>query len=160
MVGRRHWEERNRLQWSRERLAALLAPLPVTNLDAALGTASIVQLKNMTGEVVRAQLALLGLRLAARCALWPIIIVRVQAYQTMRKGNKKFAVFDLHVTLSWEGRWHDGDILVRCAHQHVLILGQSASSAQHHQEWFRPLTSILLMAGERGRTCEGILLRE
>ncbi len=36
----------------------------------------------------------------------------VQAYQTMRKGNKKFAVFDLHVTLAWEGHWVDGDVKV------------------------------------------------
>ncbi len=28
-----------------------------------------------------------------------------QAYQTMRKGNKVFAVFDLTVTLDWKGRW-------------------------------------------------------
>ena len=37
----------------------------------------------------------------------------LQAYQTMRKGNKKFAVFDLQVTLAWEGRWVDGDVQVR-----------------------------------------------
>ena len=36
----------------------------------------------------------------------------VQAYQTMRKGNKKFAVFDLQMTLAWEGRWVDGDVQV------------------------------------------------
>ena len=32
----RHWEERNRVQWSRERLAALLTPMPATGLDVAL----------------------------------------------------------------------------------------------------------------------------
>ncbi len=30
----------------------------------------------------------------------------------MRKGNKKFAVFDLQVTLAWEGSWVDGDVKV------------------------------------------------
>ena len=36
----------------------------------------------------------------------------MQAYWTMRKGNKKFAVFDLSVTLAWEGRWLAGDVKV------------------------------------------------
>ena len=48
---RRHWEERNRVQWSRDRLTALLTPMTATGLDAALGTATITQLKNLTGEV-------------------------------------------------------------------------------------------------------------
>ncbi len=39
------------MQWSRERLTALLTPLPATGLDAALGTATITQLKSLTGEV-------------------------------------------------------------------------------------------------------------
>ena len=37
----------------------------------------------------------------------------VQAYQTMRKGNRKFAVFDLSLTLEWEGHWLEGDRRVR-----------------------------------------------
>ena len=37
----------------------------------------------------------------------------MQAYQTMRKGNKKFAVFDLTVKLAWEGHWLEGDVKVR-----------------------------------------------
>lgn len=36
-----------------------------------------------------------------------------QAYQTMRKGNKKFAAFDLSLTLAWEGHWLEGDVRVR-----------------------------------------------
>ncbi len=39
------------MQWSRERLTALLTPLPAAGLDAALGTATITQLKSLTGEV-------------------------------------------------------------------------------------------------------------
>ena len=39
------------MQWSRDRLTALLTPLPATGLDAALGTATITQLKSLTGEV-------------------------------------------------------------------------------------------------------------
>ena len=53
------------MQWSRDRLAALLTPLPATNLDAALGTASIIQLKSMTGEVLCAHGALIALHVAA-----------------------------------------------------------------------------------------------
>ena len=41
------------MQWSRERLTALLTPLSATGLDAALGTATITQLKSLTGEVWR-----------------------------------------------------------------------------------------------------------
>ena len=50
--------------------------------------------------------------------------LRVQAYQTMRKGNKKFAVFDLHIILAWEGQWHDGDIKVCCSRYNVLLPGR------------------------------------
>lgn len=32
-----------------------------------------------------------------------------QAYQTLRKGNKVFAVYDLTVTLEWSGRWQETD---------------------------------------------------
>ena len=38
------------MQWSRERLTALLTPLSATGLDAA-GSATITQLKSLTGEV-------------------------------------------------------------------------------------------------------------
>lgn len=31
----------------------------------------------------------------------------------MRKGNKKFAAFDLSLTLAWEGHWLEGDVRVR-----------------------------------------------
>ena len=37
----------------------------------------------------------------------------VQAYQTMRKGNKKFTGFDLSLTLEWEGAWLEGGLRVR-----------------------------------------------
>ena len=39
------------MAWTKDRLAALLAPMPVTALDAAQGTASITALKEVTGEV-------------------------------------------------------------------------------------------------------------
>lgn len=39
------------MTWSKERLAELLAPIPATSLDAALGTASITAIKEVTGEV-------------------------------------------------------------------------------------------------------------
>lgn len=37
---------------------------------------------------------------AVVCLAWWL-----QAYQTLRKGNKKFAVYDLYVTLEWNGTW-------------------------------------------------------
>lgn len=31
--------------------------------------------------------------------------VELQAFLTKRKGGKKFAVFDLTISLKWEGKW-------------------------------------------------------
>ena len=45
-----HWEEKNLMGWSRKRLEALLAGLPA-GLDATLGHAKIVGVKELTGEV-------------------------------------------------------------------------------------------------------------
>ena len=48
----RHWEERNRVSWSQQRLQELLGSgLPPAQLDAALGSAEISSLKSCTGEV-------------------------------------------------------------------------------------------------------------
>lgn len=33
----------------------------------------------------------------------------LQAYQTLRKGNKTFSVYDLTVTLEWTGCWKETD---------------------------------------------------
>ncbi|GAB4814722.1 hypothetical protein N2152v2_001768 [Parachlorella kessleri] len=71
-----HWEEKNRLEWSRQRLAELLEGL-AADIDRSIGEARVTQLKSLTGE----------------------------ALLTKRKGNKKFAVFDLKLTLAWEGKW-------------------------------------------------------
>mmetsp|Transcript_2447 Transcript_2447/g.7339 ORF Transcript_2447/g.7339 Transcript_2447/m.7339 type:complete len:165 (+) Transcript_2447:352-846(+) len=81
-----HWEERNRVAWSKQRLGELLAahslgPAPV---DPALGSASVTSV-SCSGE----------------------------AYQTLRKGNKKFAVYDLTVTLEWKGKWEESGAEVK-----------------------------------------------
>lgn len=39
------------MAWTKERLAELLAPLPASELDAALGSAAITLVKEVTGEV-------------------------------------------------------------------------------------------------------------
>lgn len=39
------------MAWTKERLGELLAPLPAAFLDAALGSAGITLLKEVTGEV-------------------------------------------------------------------------------------------------------------
>jgi hypothetical protein len=48
----RHWEEKNRVSWSKDRLTELLGngvgPAPI---DPAVGTAGITKLKDCTGEV-------------------------------------------------------------------------------------------------------------
>ena len=45
-----HWQEHNRLSWSRQRLAELCTGLPA-KLDNSLGQAKITGLKEATGEV-------------------------------------------------------------------------------------------------------------
>ena len=39
------------MAWTKDRLGTLLAPLPAADLDAALGSASITLVKEVTGEV-------------------------------------------------------------------------------------------------------------
>ena len=68
-----HWQERNCMGWGRERLTELL-----TGVSFEFGndtTARVVEIVKFDGD----------------------------ASVTIRKGNKKFAVFDLSVTLKWEG---------------------------------------------------------
>ena len=39
----------------------------------------------------------------------------------MRKGNKKFAVFDLQLSLAWEGQWfEEEETKVRGPRSHVM----------------------------------------
>lgn len=48
----RHWEERNRVAWSQQRLKELLAEgVPSAQLDESLGHAKIIGMKSCTGEV-------------------------------------------------------------------------------------------------------------
>eukprot|EP00884_Botryococcus_braunii_P007913 jgi/Botrbrau1/17122/Bobra.0157s0023.1 len=74
-----HWEEKNRMKWSREKLQQL-----VSDLELAFDSDTRVQitgLKDLSGE----------------------------AYLTMRKGNKKAAIYDLELAFSWAGRWAGTD---------------------------------------------------
>jgi hypothetical protein len=45
-----HWEDKNRLDWSRQRLAELLEGL-AADMDSAIGEARLTKLKSVTGEV-------------------------------------------------------------------------------------------------------------
>lgn len=64
-----HWQEINKMEWTRQRLRELLEGLQLEVLV-------ITELKSVTGD----------------------------AFLTTRKQNKKAAVHDLVVTLSWEAR--------------------------------------------------------
>lgn len=73
-----HWQETNKLEWSKQRLAELL---PGTEAAAAASVgpaagwaARVTGVKSVTGE----------------------------AMLTTRKGNKRFAFYDLKLTLAWE----------------------------------------------------------
>ncbi len=45
-----HWQEQNKLPWSREKIDELTKGL-AANLDASLGNAEILGVKSLTGEV-------------------------------------------------------------------------------------------------------------
>ncbi|GLC47194.1 hypothetical protein PLESTB_001622200 [Pleodorina starrii] len=74
-----HWEEKDRKEWTKARLAELFSGLVLHELEeAAEGEPTLLKverLKELTGD----------------------------ASITTRKGNKRFAVFDLTVALAWEG---------------------------------------------------------
>ncbi|MEW5320019.1 MAG: hypothetical protein WDW38_011124 [Sanguina aurantia] len=67
-----HWEEKNIKAWGRQRLIELLSEVSA-DLEGG-GCIRVTQLKDLVGE----------------------------ASITIRKGNKRFAVFDLTLLLSWE----------------------------------------------------------
>ncbi|KAG2424466.1 hypothetical protein HXX76_014518 [Chlamydomonas incerta] len=77
-----HWEEKDRKEWTKARLAELFSGKVL--FEAAEGGAAegapaelrVERLKDLTGD----------------------------AAITTRKGNKRFAIFDLTVSLAWEGR--------------------------------------------------------
>ena len=54
-----HWQEQNKLPWSRQRIDELTKGL-IANLDASLGKAEITGIKDLTGEVKKAQYMLLS----------------------------------------------------------------------------------------------------
>ncbi|CAL8463130.1 g2664 [Coccomyxa elongata] len=73
-----HWQEQNKLPWSRQKIDELTKGL-AANLDASLGKAEILGVKDLTGE----------------------------AYLTTRKQNKKFAIFELNIVFDWRGCWQE-----------------------------------------------------
>jgi len=68
-----HWQEKNCMGWGRERLSELLTSVTFEVGDGT--TACVSEVTKFEGD----------------------------ASVTLRKGNKKFAVFDLSVTCSWKG---------------------------------------------------------
>ena len=67
-----HWEEKNRLDWSRQRLGELLEGL-AADIDCSIGEARVTQLKSLSGEV-RPMCMVLGRRssLAKQSLLWQL----------------------------------------------------------------------------------------
>ena len=79
-----HWQEKNCMGWGKERLTQLLTELTF-DLPNEEGSAKIVEISKFEGD----------------------------AAVNTRKGNKKFAVFDLSVTCKWEGECKDFDGVVK-----------------------------------------------
>lgn len=79
-----HWQEKNCMGFAKERLTELLVGLQA-DIPAMEGNATVTELNKIEGD----------------------------AALNIRKGNKKFAVFDLTVTLKWEGEWTGHDEKVK-----------------------------------------------
>ena len=81
-----HWQEKNYMGWGRERLSDLLTAVTF-DLPNDEGSASVIEISKFEGD----------------------------AAVSIRKGNKKFAVFDLNITLKWEGTCEgfEGDGIVK-----------------------------------------------
>jgi len=79
-----HWQEKNCMGWGRERIAELLTAVTF-DLPNGEGAAHIREISKFEGD----------------------------AAVNTRKGNKKFAVFDLSVTCKWEGECEGVDGVVK-----------------------------------------------
>lgn len=79
-----HWQEKNCMSWGKERMTQLVKELSF-DLPNEEGSAKIVEISKFEGD----------------------------ATVNTRKGNKKFAVFDLSVTCKWEGECRDFDGAVK-----------------------------------------------
>ncbi|KAG2488076.1 hypothetical protein HYH03_013379 [Edaphochlamys debaryana] len=84
-----HWEEKDRKEWTKARLAELFSGQVLYEVEgAAEGEPTLLKverLKDLTGD----------------------------ASITTRKGNKRFAVFDMAVSLAWEGSVAGSDVKVK-----------------------------------------------
>lgn len=69
-----HWSEENKLAWSKQRLAELVPGAEAAEAGDAGWCARVTAVESVTGE----------------------------AMLTTRKGNKRFAFYDLKLTLAWE----------------------------------------------------------
>ena len=75
-----HWQERNMMGWGKDRMSELLTAITF-ELPGSEGAARVVEISKFEGD----------------------------ASVNTRKGNKKFAVFDLSVTCKWEGECVDAE---------------------------------------------------
>ncbi|KAA6426690.1 hypothetical protein WJX79_001968 [Trebouxia sp. C0005] len=99
-----HWEEKNQLGWSKQKLEELLVGLLV-DMSAVQGNAKVTALKDLKGE----------------------------ALLTTRKGRKRFAMYDLTVTLTWQGSWVEDD---KKQVTGEIIIGEFASANDPDEyEW-------------------------
>lgn len=80
-----HWTERSKIEWSRQRIGELFTGVPVLLDDPSKATLVFARVKELAGD----------------------------ASITIRKGNRKFAVFDLTLALAWQGTLAGSDKQVK-----------------------------------------------
>jgi activator of HSP90 ATPase len=80
-VGSWHWEEKNRMEWTRERLSQLLEGLcaPSSTTDGLAPPPAVATIKT--------------------------VAVKGTAFTTRRKGNKVAAIHDLNLTIDWQTKF-------------------------------------------------------
>ena len=79
-----HWQEKNCMGWGRDRISQLLTAVSF-DLPNNEGSARVLEISKFEGD----------------------------ASVNTRKGNKKFAVFDLSVTCKWEGEVEGAEGVVK-----------------------------------------------
>ena len=157
-----HWNEKNLLPWSRQRIAELVSGVSA-DLHATLGSASITGVRELTGEV-SAEGPLHAPAICPHLVSWvagtichaarrhPDWCSCTQAYLTVRKQNKKFAVFDLNILLTWEGVWVEDGEKVRM--RQPLLACRHVRLCSAHRAWLDAAHACAAVASGGGR-CAG-----
>jgi activator of HSP90 ATPase len=98
-----HWQEKNCMGWGRDRISQLLTAVSF-DLPNNEGSARVLEISKFEGD----------------------------ASVNTRKGNKKFAVFDLSVTCKWEGEVEGAEGVVK---GEIRLTEFASTNDEDEYEW-------------------------